>query len=250
MRRHIAVVLAVLLMSGAVPQAQNILPPQGFPAWIIPPSFLGTWPTLTNCTTSGTVLVGGGTPSCSATPSLTSVLFPAAGNSSISALGTTGIQLAPADGGSYFRVIAGTIQINSANLAFGTGGASFDVVLSRPAAGALLFTGTGPMQMRTAQTTPPTCTINCGTTVGVVGTDTDMIVTLGSGGSPASGFVVTFSAAWSAAPSCIGQMALTGMANTKLPIVVVSTTGGFTVTTNGAAPSNSDKYAFHCFGVS
>lgn len=96
----------------------------------------------------------------------------------------------------------------------------------------------------------PVCTTNCGTSPSVVGSDSAMIVTMGASGSPASGFIITFNGTWSAAPACTGAMAKTGMANTKLPLTIVTSTTTITVVTNGAAPANSDVYAFTCLGVS
>ncbi len=114
----------------------------------------------------------------------------------------------------------------------------------------LQSTSTTATQMATTQTTPPTCSSNCGTSLPTqVGTDTDMIITMGSGGAPTSGFVVSFNSTWAAAPSCVGVMAKTGMAVGKLPMVIVTGTASFTVTTNGVAPATSDVYAFHCMGV-
>lgn len=106
-----------------------------------------------------------------------------------------------------------------------------------------------PDQLRSAQAVAPTCTTNCGTSPSVVGTDSAMIVTMGATGSPASGWVVTFNGTWAAAPSCLVQSALTGMVVGKMPIVVAVTTTTLTVTTNGTAPANSDKYQIQCTGV-
>lgn len=114
----------------------------------------------------------------------------------------------------------------------------------------LVLSGGNATQAIVKQATPPTCSSNCGTSPSVSGSDTAMIVTMGSSGSPASGWVVTFNGTWSSAPSCIAQSALAGMAVGKMPIVVETTTTTITVTTNGTAPSTSDKYAIHCFGVS
>jgi hypothetical protein len=109
---------------------------------------------------------------------------------------------------------------------------------------------TGGAQLRSTQTTAPTCSTNCGTSPSVSGTDTAGIVTMGSSGSPASGWVVTFNSTWAAAPSCIVQSALATMVVGKMPIAVVVTTTTMTVTNNGTAPSTSDKYQYHCIGVS
>lgn len=103
---------------------------------------------------------------------------------------------------------------------------------------------------RVVQTTPPTCSTNCGTSPSVAGDDTDMVVTMGASGSPASGWVVTFTQAWPAAPACVVQMALTGMVIGKMVLTAVTTTTTVTMVTNGTAPANSDKYAVICRGVS
>jgi hypothetical protein len=105
-------------------------------------------------------------------------------------------------------------------------------------------------QLRTAQATVPTCSTNCGTSPSVAGTDAAGIVTMGSSGSPASAWVVTFNGTWASAPSCIVQSALATMVVGKMPIAVVTTTTTLTVTTNGTAPSTSDKYTYICIGVS
>lgn len=112
-----------------------------------------------------------------------------------------------------------------------------------------ITTGAQPNQIRTAQTTPPTCSTNCGTSPSIVGTDTAMLVTMGATGSPASGWVVTFNGTWAAAPSCVVQMAKTGMVVGKQALTAVASTGVLTVVTNGTAPANADVYAVHCFGV-
>jgi hypothetical protein len=103
--------------------------------------------------------------------------------------------------------------------------------------------------IRGSQATPPTCSSNCGTSPSVAGSDGVMTVTMGSSGSPASGWVVTFNGTWAAAPACIVQSALTSMVVGKMPIAVQTTTTTMTVTTNGTAPANSDKYSVHCQGT-
>lgn len=110
-------------------------------------------------------------------------------------------------------------------------------------------TGTGATQIASTQTTPPTCSSNCGTSPSVAGTDSDMRVTMGAAGSPASGFVITFSGTWAAAPVCSATMSTTGMVVGKLPLTVVTTTTTITVVTNGTAPGNSDTFAIQCRGV-
>lgn len=114
-----------------------------------------------------------------------------------------------------------------------------------------LYTGSGgSAQVSYAQTTAPTCSSNCGTSPSVSGTDTAGIVTMGSSGVPASGFVITFNGTWPAAPACVVQMYLAGMVVGKMPLTVATTTTTLTVVTNGTAPATSDKYVYHCFGVS
>lgn len=92
----------------------------------------------------------------------------------------------------------------------------------------------------------PTCTSNCGTSPTSSGTGSSFTITMGAAGVPASGFVITFSTAWAAAPQCVGSMALAGMVVGKLPLTLATTTTTLTVVTNGTAPSNSDKYHFIC----
>jgi hypothetical protein len=77
----------------------------------------------------------------------------------------------------------------------------------------------------------------------IVGTDSAWIVTMGSSGVPASGWVVTFNGTWPAAPACVVQSALSTMVVGKMPIAVQTSTTTITVTTNGTAPATSDKYA-------
>lgn len=110
-------------------------------------------------------------------------------------------------------------------------------------------TGSGASQLASTQTTPPTCTSNCGTSPSVVGSDSDMRVTMGATGVPASGFVITFNGTWAAAPVCSATMSTTGMVVGKLPLTVVTTTTTITIVTNGTAPSNSDTYAIMCRGT-
>jgi hypothetical protein len=93
----------------------------------------------------------------------------------------------------------------------------------------------------------PTCSSNCGTSPSVTGVDSSFTVTMGAAGTPASGFVITFSGTnWASAPQCTGTMGLAGMAVGKMPIVIATTASQMTVTTNGTAPSNSDVYHFRC----
>jgi hypothetical protein len=131
----------------------------------------------------------------------------------------------------------GTATVRAANLGLGT-------APSRP-----LHVLSGTLnQFIAAQTTVPTCSASCGTSPSVTGSDTFMTVTMGATGTPASGFVITFSGAWPAAPSCVGAMAKAGMVVGKLPLTLVTTTTTITVVTNGTAPAVTDKYHFHCGG--
>jgi hypothetical protein len=148
-------------------------------------------------------------------------------------------------------VVPGLLQVNLTNTASGAGSRTLE--LQR--AGTLQFgvttgaTSTGT-QIRTAQQTAPTCSSNCGTSPSVSGSDTFMTVTMGSSGSPASGWVVTFNGTWATAPACAVFPALAGMVVGKTAIVVATTTTTVTVTTNGTAPATSDKYHVVCGGIS
>jgi hypothetical protein len=106
--------------------------------------------------------------------------------------------------------------------------------------------GTAATQLGSSQSTDPTCTSNCGTSPTVIGSDSEFRVTMGSSGSPASGWVITYNGTWDVAPVCSVTMGLAGMAVGKMAIVVATTTTTMTVTTNGTAPSNSDVYHVLC----
>lgn len=114
--------------------------------------------------------------------------------------------------------------------------------------GSATFTGQGtaPIQLGSSQVTDPTCTANCGTSPTVVGSDSDFRVTMGATGVPASGWVITFNAAWDVAPVCHVTMGLAGMVVGKLPLTVATTTATMTVVTNGTAPAVSDVYGAQC----
>ncbi len=147
---------------------------------------------------------------------------------------------------------AGLVLSSANGVGFASGDASAndgETTITRPAAGNLLLSGTAvPLQLRTTQGSVPTCTTNCGTPGNVcVGTDTAMICTMGT--TPASGFVLNFSAAWAAAPACTAVAALAGMATGKKPLTVVSSTTIITIVTDGTAPVAGDKYAVTCIGV-
>jgi len=138
---------------------------------------------------------------------------------------------------------SGNLVANSDNsVDFGASGAN-------RARNAYIGTSVVTPVFRSAQTTAPTCTSNCGTSPAVVGGDSGGIVTMGATGSPASGWVLTFNGTWAAAPSCTVQMAKAGMVVGKMPLTVVTSTTTVTVVTNGTAPANSDQYAYHCIGV-
>lgn len=131
-----------------------------------------------------------------------------------------------------------------------TGSTSVVTPLFQSTVAKLLFqgTGSGATQLASTQTTKPTCTTNCGSgSPTVTGSDSDMIVTLGT--TPASGFVVNFNATWAAAPSCQSGMAKAGMAVGKLPLTAVASTTIVTIVTNGVAPSTGDIYVIHCRGI-
>jgi hypothetical protein len=132
-----------------------------------------------------------------------------------------------------------------------TGSTSLVSALYQSSAAKILLTGTGtgPSEVAVSQTTKPTCSASCGTSPSVVGSDTAMIVTMGSTGTPASPFTVTFNGTWAAAPSCVVTSALGTMAVGKIAIAAPTTTTTVIITTNGVAPATGDKYAIHCIGV-
>lgn len=103
-------------------------------------------------------------------------------------------------------------------------------------------------QVSTAQATAPTCSTNCGTSPSVAGSDTSMLVTMGSSGVPASGWVVTFNGTWATRPACQVTMAKAGMVVGKQALTVVTTTTNLTVVTNGTAPATTDEYQITCIG--
>jgi hypothetical protein len=121
-------------------------------------------------------------------------------------------------------------------------------IASVGANGLILATAAVANQLRTSQTTPPTCTTNCGTPGNVcVGTDTFMTCTMGT--TPASGVLITFQGTWSSAPSCVVQMGLAGMVVGKQVLTAATTTTTVTLVTNGTAPATGDKYHIHCGGI-
>ncbi len=107
-----------------------------------------------------------------------------------------------------------------------------------------VLNGTGN---RTAQTTAPTCTSNCGTSPSITGTDNAMTVTMGATGVPASGWVVTFNGTWSSAPACSIQMGKAGMVVGKQVLTAVTTATTITAVTNGTAPATADVYNIVCW---
>ena len=99
-------------------------------------------------------------------------------------------------------------------------------------------------QVRTAQATAPTCTTNCGTAPSISGSDTAMIVTLGTG-TPASPVTVTFNGTWSTAPACQAANRTTAASS----VARVDTTTTTAVIYFLAAPAASDLVAVTCLGV-
>jgi hypothetical protein len=199
---------------------------------------LGSSVTVTGGSINGTT-VGASTPSTGAFTTLT-----ASSTSTITGLLTANGGATVAGGNFTSRGISDTSTTTSLTTATGL------ITAAKPL---LLSTGAAADQIRLAQTTAPTCTSNCGTgSITVVGTDTAGIVTLGTTGSPASGWVLTFNGTWpnSQPPSCVVQSALASMVVGKMPIAVVTTTTTMTVTTNGTAPANSDAYQYICIGLS
>lgn len=113
----------------------------------------------------------------------------------------------------------------------------------------VLFTGSGgSMQISSTQTTAPTCG-GCGIAPTFTGSDSDIVLTMGSSGTPTSPFAIIFNGTWPGAVSCTASMGLGTMAIGKLPMVLAATTGQLNVTTNGTAPSASDVYNIRCGGT-
>lgn len=104
--------------------------------------------------------------------------------------------------------------------------------------------GTGGL--RVVQTTPPTCSTNCGTDPSIVGSDSAMVVTMGSG-SPASPFTVTFTGTYGAAPSCTAARRTGTAANV---VQVVETTTTTVVVTVATAVGASTLFSINCNAVS
>jgi hypothetical protein len=199
--------------------------------------------------------VGASTASTGAFTTLTAsnavTLSPANQNVVASPTGTGTVTINPATASAMDNVTIGATTPKAGTFTTATGNTSVVTPLFRSTAAKVLLqgTGTGATQIATTQTTAPTCSSNCGTSPAVAGTDSAMTVTMGASGVPASGWVVTFNGTWAAAPSCSVTPALAGMVVGKQPIVVATTTTTLTVTTNGTAPANSDKYNILCTGV-
>lgn len=106
-------------------------------------------------------------------------------------------------------------------------------------------TSTGT-QIKTSQTTVPTCSSNCGSTGTpvVAGSDSAGIITLGTGTMNAAP-VVTFNGTWAAAPACVATQ-ITTAAN--YVVKALSTTTTLTITLAATATA-SDKIAYVCLGV-
>lgn len=151
------------------------------------------------------------------------------------------------DGGAYFIESNGSIQFNSATLNLASSG-STRISFPTPAAdGNLKYTNNaGTRSIITDISGTPTCSTNCGTSPSVSGNNSLGTVTMGSTGVPASGWVLTFTNTWASAPQCTVTSALTSMVAGKAAIAVQTSTTTMTVTTNGTAPSNSDKYFYSC----
>ncbi len=136
------------------------------------------------------------------------------------------------------------------NYTLASGAANLVVLADGDGVARFLYDGALTTTLNTPQIaydgTAPTCATNCGTSPTLTGTDSSFTLTMGAAGSPASGFVITFSTAWDAAPQCTGSMALAGMAVGKLPLTFVTDTTTLTIVTNGTAPANSDMYHFQC----
>lgn len=143
------------------------------------------------------------------------------------------------------------IQTNGANVARfqASGGLSLGVSTDA-GAGSLLLGGFGGSSAKliTQQTTAPTCSASCGTSPSVVGSDVAGTITMGSSGTPASPFTMTFNAAWGQAPACTVHASKSGMVTGKKPILVITTTTTMAVTTDGTAPATTDTYNYICIG--
>lgn len=209
-----------------------------------------TYAKATDTLTTGTLIGGTGTNSA---PTFT---FTGETDTGFYSANADEIDLA-VNGTRVHRFGTSTLNIAHDNANFIMGAFDGDVGLARNAAGVVEFnSGTRNTyrdaklrMLRVGQATPPTCSASCGTSPTVVGSDTAMIVTMGSSGVPASPFTVTFNGTWAATPSCIAIASKTGMVAGKAPILAVASTTTVIVTTNGTAPSTTDTYAIHCIGV-
>lgn len=155
------------------------------------------------------------------------------------------------DGASYAIQVAGATkwQINSSGHLVAAADNALDLGASGATRPRNVYAATGIVSpiVRSAQTSAPVCSTNCGTTPAVAGGDTGFTITLGT--TPASGFLITFSGTWAAAPSCVAQMGTAGMVVGKQVLTIATTTTTATFVTNGTAPSSADKYHVHCIGV-
>lgn len=100
-------------------------------------------------------------------------------------------------------------------------------------------------QVAANQATAPTCTTNCGTSPSVVGSDTAMEVTLGTG-TPASPITATFNGTWAAPPVCVAANRTTA-ANSVTRVNSTTTTA---VVYFAAGPSAADVISVLCIGRS
>lgn len=164
----------------------------------------------------------------------------------LSATGGTGITLAAetaGTGGDNLSLTLTPAGTGNVTTAIGAGGI-FQVGSTLRFAVTDGAAGTGT-RLRTAQATAPTCTTNCGTTPSVAGSDTAMVVTLGTG-TPASPVTVTFNGTWATAPACTAANRTTA-ANSISRVDSTTTTA---VVYFLAGPTASDLVALTCLGVS
>lgn len=164
-------------------------------------------------------------------------LFPTAG---------TGITLAAETAGTGVDNLSVTLTpagTGNAVAAIGAGGLfQVGATLRFAVTDGAASTGT---RLRTAQATAPTCTTNCGTSPSISGSDTAMVVTLGTG-APASPVTVTFNGTWATAPACQAGNRTTAANN----VTRVDSTTTTAVVYFAAGPAASDLVAVLCLGVS
>lgn len=99
-------------------------------------------------------------------------------------------------------------------------------------------TATAPAHIATAQTTAPVLTSCGGGSPAIVGTDTAGIVTMGT---TASGCIITFNTAYTAAPFCVVSWIATPLATQSY----VTTNSAVTLT---QAPTSGNVVQYHCIG--